>query len=277
LVTEEAVRNGWKHIFPVCPMCKLNTDVQVSGFNHNYVQCVACGAKWLLLGKNAELVECARDGRGESYYRKTAPWAFWQNLRTVDVAGTQTILLAKGESQVNYFDDFQEVAGEDSSLLRLQLVNSKGAFTVTNQRVLFICKSGRVHTIQYVVNLEDIMSVSPACNGYCILFLSKDGSRKEFIGKQEQVLLLISAINAATTERRNQLQAQRERERVQVVLDFSSLKDVLVKGGIVMSTYNCPKCNGMLDIPEAGKIMLCKYCGTPVKPVDIFERIKSFL
>jgi DNA-directed RNA polymerase subunit RPC12/RpoP len=44
-----------------------------------------------------------------------------------------------------------------------------------------------------------------------------------------------------------------------------------------MSSYNCPKCNAMLDIPEAGKVMICKYCGAPIKPVDIFDRIKSLL
>ena len=73
------------------------------------------------------------------------------------------------------------------------------------------------------------------------------------------------------------LRGEMEKERVQIVLDFSSLKDVMAKGGIVMPTYNCPKCNAMVDIPEAGKIMFCKYCGTPIKPVDIFDRIKSLL
>jgi hypothetical protein len=73
------------------------------------------------------------------------------------------------------------------------------------------------------------------------------------------------------------LTGRMEKEHVQIVLDFSSLKDVMAKGGIVMPTYNCPKCNAMIDIPEAGKIMFCKYCGTPIKPVDIFDRIKSLL
>jgi primosomal protein N' len=48
-------------------------------------------------------------------------------------------------------------------------------------------------------------------------------------------------------------------------------------GGIIMSAYNCPKCNGILEIPENGKVLFCQYCGTPIKPVDIFERIKEFL
>ncbi|MFH0897154.1 MAG: hypothetical protein V1850_03785 [Candidatus Bathyarchaeota archaeon] len=69
----------------------------------------------------------------------------------------------------------------------------------------------------------------------------------------------------------------KEKANVQIVLDFSSLKDVMSKGGLVMSTYKCPNCNGMVDIPEAGKVLVCKYCNTPIKPVDIFEKIKTLI
>ena len=67
------------------------------------------------------------------------------------------------------------------------------------------------------------------------------------------------------------------KEKIQIILDFSSLRGALSKGGIVMTTYKCPICNGSLDIPEAGKVLICKYCGTPIKPVDIFEKIKSLI
>ena len=55
------------------------------------------------------------------------------------------------------------------------------------------------------------------------------------------------------------------------------LKDVIAKGGVVMTSCNCPKCSAMIDIPETGKVLICKYCGTPIKPIDIFEKIKSFI
>jgi DNA-directed RNA polymerase subunit RPC12/RpoP len=64
---------------------------------------------------------------------------------------------------------------------------------------------------------------------------------------------------------------------IQILLDFSALKDALSKGGIVMTTYNCPKCNAAIDLPEAGKVLVCGYCGTRIKPVDIFEKIRSLL
>ncbi len=68
-----------------------------------------------------------------------------------------------------------------------------------------------------------------------------------------------------------------DKTNIQIILDFSSLKDIMAKGGLIMATYKCPNCNGMVNIPEAGKVLVCQYCGTPIKPVDIFEKIKSLI
>lgn len=62
-----------------------------------------------------------------------------------------------------------------------------------------------------------------------------------------------------------------------VIADFASLKDFLNQNGVVMSAYNCSKCSNMVDIPENGKILICKHCGTPIKATDIFEKMKSLI
>jgi hypothetical protein len=98
-----------------------------------------------------------------------------------------------------------------------------------------------------------------------------DGAKKEFklsaTNWTKRTLQWASAINMLISKGK----------RVQVVLDFSSLKDVMAKGGIVMTAYKCPVCNGKLEIPEVGKVLICSYCGTPIKPVDIFEKIKDLI
>jgi hypothetical protein len=66
----------------------------------------------------------------------------------------------------------------------------------------------------------------------------------------------------------------KEKQLAQVVLDFSSLNEALLKRGIAMTAYYCPNCNCMVDIPETDKGLNCKHCGTPTKPVNIFEKIK---
>ncbi len=59
--------------------------------------------------------------------------------------------------------------------------------------------------------------------------------------------------------------------------DFAALRVFLTQNGVVMSAYNCPKCNGMVDIPENGKLLICSHCGSPIKPADIYEKIKALI
>jgi hypothetical protein len=61
------------------------------------------------------------------------------------------------------------------------------------------------------------------------------------------------------------------------ISDFAALKVALKNNGVVMSAFNCPKCNNMLDIPETGKVLICKHCGSPIKPNDIYEKIKQLM
>ncbi len=61
------------------------------------------------------------------------------------------------------------------------------------------------------------------------------------------------------------------------MVDFASLRVFLKENGVVMSAYNCPKCGNMVDIPENGKLLICKHCGNPIKPTDIHEKIKTLL
>jgi len=57
--------------------------------------------------------------------------------------------------------------------------------------------------------------------------------------------------------------------------DFADLNKFLAESGIVMTTINCFKCDKMNDIPETGKLLICKHCGNPIKPKDIYEKIKK--
>ncbi len=57
--------------------------------------------------------------------------------------------------------------------------------------------------------------------------------------------------------------------------DFADLRQFLKESGIIMSAFNCPKCHNMNDIPETGKLLICKHCGNSIKPKDIHEKIKE--
>jgi DNA-directed RNA polymerase subunit RPC12/RpoP len=59
--------------------------------------------------------------------------------------------------------------------------------------------------------------------------------------------------------------------------DFASLRAFLTQNGVVASAFNCPKCNEMVNIPEAGKLLICPHCGNPIKPTDIYQKIKTLI
>jgi DNA-directed RNA polymerase subunit RPC12/RpoP len=65
----------------------------------------------------------------------------------------------------------------------------------------------------------------------------------------------------------------KENESFQIVLDFSSLRDVMTKNGITIMNFVCPSCHSTVKIPEAGNILICQYCREPIRPNEIFKKI----
>ena len=59
--------------------------------------------------------------------------------------------------------------------------------------------------------------------------------------------------------------------------DFVSLKDIMSKNGLDMTTFKCPNCRSRVNIPETGEILNCPCCQASIRPADIFTKIKSLL
>lgn len=60
-------------------------------------------------------------------------------------------------------------------------------------------------------------------------------------------------------------------------IDFSSIKEYLKNGGVVMQTFKCPGCGAALEFPDNVDTTTCQFCGAKIKAVDLFEKIKSIL
>jgi hypothetical protein len=160
---------------------------------------------------------------------------------------------------------------------------------VTNQRVIVASKNGmflsKNYSVSYTANLEDITSLAMGKAGLVdTLMIMHTGQNIEFSDLNSfkpSIRALFPTFNTAISQKKNQIRLEQERiqsqQRVQIVLDFSALKDVMSKGGLVMTSYKCTNCGGKLEIPEAGQVLSCKYCGISIKPVDIFEKIKNLL
>ena len=61
------------------------------------------------------------------------------------------------------------------------------------------------------------------------------------------------------------------------VIDFSSIKEYLKNGGVVMQTFKCPGCGASLEFPDNVDTTTCQYCGNKIKAVDLFEKIRNLI
>ncbi len=61
------------------------------------------------------------------------------------------------------------------------------------------------------------------------------------------------------------------------VIDFSSIKEYLKNGGVVMQTFKCPGCGAALEFPDSVDTTTCQYCGNKIKAVDLFEKIRTLI
>ncbi len=62
-----------------------------------------------------------------------------------------------------------------------------------------------------------------------------------------------------------------------VFINFSSIKEYLKNGGVVMQTFKCPGCGASLEFPDNVDTTTCQFCGNKIKAVDLFEKIRNLI
>jgi hypothetical protein len=111
------------------------------------------------------------------------------------------------------------------------------------------------------------------------------GKRKEFPELKGKKLCQACAyaVFLGSTEQPQQAPAPSDQEGIPQtgagmdIADFAALNSYLKESGVVMSAFNWPKCNNMIDIPAEGKVLVCRHCGNPVKPADVYEKAKALI
>lgn len=78
-------------------------------------------------------------------------------------------------------------------------------------------------------------------------------------------------------DRFSEIEREKQKSRIQYVIDFSFLKAEMAKGGITLTTVKCPSCNANVDLPENGNSFQCKYCSSMIHAQDIFSKMKGFI
>lgn len=75
----------------------------------------------------------------------------------------------------------------------------------------------------------------------------------------------------------SRISLERKSVQYQVSIDFASLFTQLKGKGILLESLECPSCKGQLEYPESGSVVICKYCGSNVSAIDVFEKFRTFL
>jgi hypothetical protein len=180
------------------------------------------------------------------------------------------------------------VLEHDEKTIATEDANHKGAsgkLTLTNKRLVFEHASGILSKRNYTtLNLPldgiENFSVEGAFMKKLAVYAKKGyvGSfpmRLEFSVREpnQWQYLVSSALNA----RIETIETERKRERVQIVLDFTALKEYMGRGGLALQTTRCPECGAPLRLPESGNQIQCQHCGNTLQAQDIFEKIKSLI
>jgi len=165
---------------------------------------------------------------------------------------------------------------------------SEGTFILTNRRVIYL---------QYRFTPTNVASNMDGSFEFALQSISgaTHGSRAQncfviYVGKSEYEIFLygtpnfhypvdvtLLALLKLREGRIAEIKKASEREKVQVVMDFSWLRDYMDKGGVFLKTYKCPGCGAAVDIPKEGKSAKCNFCGASFYAEDVFKKVKDLI
>ena len=63
-------------------------------------------------------------------------------------------------------------------------------------------------------------------------------------------------------------------------VDFKELIAALKNKGVILEKFACPHCGGLLgvaEIPKREQMLQCKYCGSSILAVNLYEKFKDIL
>jgi ribosomal protein S27AE len=200
-----------------------------------------------------------------------------------------SIFLEKDEKILNSWRGNREmtekvvIRGSFGQPMQKAKERKNGVLVLTNQKLLFLEEHGVFGKSYHQVLMIPLMKVGGISMGGMLMpFISiaDDMENHMFhlvgIGKNEFGSFR-QLIMDQCRQRREEIEAEKKRERVQVVLDFSTLKDYMDKGGLVLQKTKCPECGAPIELPTVGNQISCQHCGSVVYAQDIFEKVKSLI
>ncbi len=187
-------------------------------------------------------------------------------------------------------------------------VGEEGVLVLTSRKLLWVVPSNftSAHRVKIAIPLEEVAEVSPHVDEDFVTVMHGRSFRTFRISSGRPIAAIsgkpiaaisgkpIAAISGKPEAygsaawfkkavmnqadlRRSELQKAGELSKVQVVLDFSFLKEFMEKGGLVIQKIACTSCGAPILLPESGNSMSCQYCRAEFHIEDIFEKIKQII
>lgn len=202
---------------------------------------------------------------------------------------TSSVVLEKDEKILNVWQGDVEstikTVRSKKGLIRTKhkVVEAKdketGALVLTNERLIWLKKRGvfsKSYHTTFEIPLQDVTGISETGRISKRICVSDRAGEYRFrigVGIEE----FRNTVQNALTDRKRALEEMRKKEKVHVMIDFSSLKDYMKKGGLSLTTVKCPECKAPLKMPKGGTEIVCQYCNNTIHAQDIFEKIKSLI
>jgi hypothetical protein len=169
----------------------------------------------------------------------------------------------------------------------VKMLNAKGDFVLTNQRLVFLGHKFAEESDGKTVLSFELQREFPLESIKDVTYPPKEVTIYTDEGEYDCGNMgVIRTIDYPTHGEdrptyffnyfRKKLIEQKEKKAA-VTFDFSFLKHTLEKGGIVLTTLTCPKCNAPLKMPTGGTETTCQHCGSVVYAQDIFKKLKTLL
>ena len=201
----------------------------------------------------------------------------------------ESVYFEKGEKLVSSWEGNQEstertvIRGQYGRRVQDVKIRKRGILGLTSQRLLFLEAHGlfgKSYHQTLTIPLAKLGGIS--VGGTLIPFISIADEMQNYIfhidgiGKNEFPAFRQNIMNCCQ-KRREELEAEKRKEHVQIVIDFSMVKEYMEKGGLVLQKTKCPECNAPIPIPTSGNQVVCQHCGSTILAQDIFEKIKSLI
>lgn len=216
---------------------------------------------------------------------------FWERKAELKQKISEIIILDKDEEVMMSWDGsvetFEKTVVTKGRIRKKHKIveakgEEKGTLIITDRRLLWVTRRGRLgktYRVTHEIPIESIRSISGGgkVKKYISLIFLDDEYIFRLSGKYHSLNEFRNIVRSLRDEWEKQIEAEKQKERVHIMLDFTALADHMKDGGLSLKTIKCTECGGPLDLPESGNQISCEHCGCTIHAEDIFEKIKALI